>query len=145
MNSATRRSSLILLFVFFYIFLFSNNALWLGDDITYGFIFSNVQPTISGEHITSFCDVIHSQRNHYFVENGRVVAHFIVQLIIPFMNKTIFAILNGLAYCLFIYLVVSMGFMLRNCTKSPSSSPSSSSSHLSTSFRSSTLICTLTR
>lgn len=123
MNSATRRSSLILLFVFFYIFLFSNNALWLGDDITYGFIFSNVQPTISGEHITSFCDVIHSQRNHYFVENGRVVAHFIVQLIIPFMNKTIFAILNGLAYCLFIYLVVSMGFMLRNCTKSPSSSP----------------------
>lgn len=123
MNFATWRSSLILLFVFFYIFLFSNNALWLGDDITYGFIFSIAHPTVSGEHITSFYDVIDSQKNHYFVENGRVVAHFIVQLIIPFMNKTIFALLNGLAYCLFIYLVVSMGIMLRNGTKSPSSCP----------------------
>ncbi len=123
MNFATLRSSFILLLLFVYIFLFSNNALWLGDDITYGFKFSVAQPTISGEYITSVCDVIDSQKNHYYVENGRVVAHFIVQLIIPFMNKTIFAFLNGLAYCLFVYLVVRMGIMLRGGATTPSSSP----------------------
>lgn len=109
--------------LFVYILFFSNYALWLGDDIIYGYIFSINHPRTPGEHIASIYDVVDSQWNHYYVENGRVVAHTIVQLIIPFMNKTIFAILNGLAYCLFVYLVVFTGLAHREGQKSYSLNP----------------------
>ena len=122
-NTASLRSLLILLMMFVYVFMFSNYALWLGDDIFYGYKVLFDHPQIPGDHIASFSDVVDSQWNHYFVVNGRVVAHFIVQLVIPFMNKTLFSILNGLAYCLFVYLVVLIGYILREGPKSITCNP----------------------
>lgn len=98
--------------LFIYVFWFSANALWLGDDINYQFMFDkDTGSTI--DRVETVSDVFKSQYNHYFVGNGRVVAHTVVQFINPFVGKSVFAVLNGLAYILFVFLVVKLGFKFR--------------------------------
>ena len=106
-------SLFILLVLFLYVFYFSANTLWLEDDANYMFKFViNDTPTItntSDEYISSLSDVIESQYAHYFVSNGRIVAHTIVQLINPFLSRSVFALFNGLAYVLFVLLIIKLG------------------------------------
>lgn len=75
-----------------YAFCFSFTALWLGDDITYGYSFQD------GSKIHEFSQVISSQIAHYFNSNGRTVAHFLCQLYIPFFGKLLFSISNSVLY-----------------------------------------------
>lgn len=110
-------SFITLLILFLYVFYFSANTLWLEDDANYMFKFViNDPPTItntSDEYISSLSDVIESQYAHYFVSNGRILAHLIVQLINPFLSRYVFAILNGIAYVFFVLLIIKFGLSLR--------------------------------
>ena len=78
---------------------FALNAIWTNDDITYRFHFKTQSP------ITSWQDVFSSQVAHYFVMNGRFVAHVLAQASISLWGKTIFSIVNGIAWILFICLM----------------------------------------
>ena len=71
-------SMAVLAGLFVYVWWFSANALWLGDDIYYRFIVG----TSPAAPIGSLSDVIRSQIEHYLTVNGRFEAHFIVQIII---------------------------------------------------------------
>lgn len=119
-------SLFILLVLFLYVFYFSANTLWLEDDANYMFKFViNDTPTItntSDEYISSLSDVIESQYAHYFVSNGRIVAHTIVQLINPFLSRSVFALFNGLANVLFVLLIIKLGLSLRNNSRTRTSS-----------------------
>ncbi|MCF0177705.1 MAG: hypothetical protein HUJ90_03685, partial [Bacteroidales bacterium] len=65
-----------------------------------------VYNAFSAEPITSLADVFRSQYNHYISYNGRAVAHTIVQIFASLLGKHIFAICNGLIYCLLVYLIM---------------------------------------
>lgn len=86
----------ILAIVFIYVFYLSYNAIWMGDDIYYGY---HCQ---SSETINSFRDIIDSQIWHYLNVNGRFVAHVLVQLSIAVFGKAVFALLNSFVYVLLI-------------------------------------------
>lgn len=89
--------------IFFSVIVYlSMLALWLGDDITYLYNFSN------GNLISSFSEIIESQWIHYFVMNGRFPAHALVQLFIALVGKTGFAIVNGLIYIAVVLLILKL-------------------------------------
>ena len=106
-------SCAVLACLFVYVWWFYANALWLGDDINYQFVFTQGDKgSFSTDYVDSLSDIVSSQYAHYFVGNGRVVAHAIVQLINPILGQSIFAVLNGFAYVLFVFLVVKLVFGL---------------------------------
>ena len=116
-KSKKAMSCAVLAGLFVYVWWFSANALWLGDDIHYQFVFTvNGDNLTSEDYIDSLSEVFSSQYAHYFVGNGRVVAHTIVQIVNPFVGQSAFAVMNGLAYILFVYLVVKLGLKFRNET-----------------------------
>lgn len=75
---------------------------WLGDDIHYGF-----SRTPGKQHIwiSSIGQIIESQNSHWFLSNGRYVAHFIVQLLIGILGQPLFSVVNGLVYVPFLLLI----------------------------------------
>ena len=85
-----------------FVFAFSLASLWLGDDIVYGYSFKDFS------RITSFDQVIPSQVAHYHVQNGRIPAHFLCQLFIPFWGQTVFSICNALVYVLWLFLLARL-------------------------------------
>ena len=85
-----------------FVFAFSLASLWLGDDIIYDYSFKD------GTQITSLEQVIPSQVAHYHVQNGRIPAHFLCQLYIPFLGQTFFALTNALVYVLWLLLVARL-------------------------------------
>lgn len=95
-------SVLPLAIVFIYVALMSVGAIWIGDDITYRYNFK------TGEEIYTVLDVVVSQIAHYFGNNGRTVAHFLVQLFLVFVGKTGFAVVNALVNILFICLLLKI-------------------------------------
>ena len=115
-KSKKAMSCAVLAGLFVYVWWFSANALWLGDDIYYRFIVG----TLPVEPVGSLSDVIRSQIEHYLTVNGRFEAHFIVQIIISFVPQVLFAFLNAVAYLLFVFLMVKIGLRLR---RQPESSP----------------------
>ena len=85
-----------------FVFAFSLTALWLCDDIVYAYSFKDVS------RITSFEQVIPSQVAHYHVQNGRIPAHFLCQIFIPFLGQPFFAVCNALVYVLWLLLLVRL-------------------------------------
>lgn len=75
---------------------------WLGDDIHYGF-----SRTPGKQHIwiSSISQIIESQNSHWYLSNGRYVAHFLVQLFIGIFGQPIFSIFNGIVYVPFLLLI----------------------------------------
>lgn len=104
LSSRTIASMTLLFIVAIIVAIFSYNCIWAGDDIFYQYICpSDVYTFFSDSpHIESFSDIIESQYNHYFLVNGRVVAHTLVQLYCGLWGRTAFAITNGIVYILFI-------------------------------------------
>lgn len=95
-------SVLICIALYAYIVLMSLSAIWIGDDITYQFSFSTQGA------LTSLRDVFSSQLAHYHTMNGRFLAHFIVQVMLVFVGKTGFALLNGVMWILLIALLMRL-------------------------------------
>ncbi len=85
--------------VFFYI-LNTKTPLYK-DDYSYSYTFAVRENKFK---IENFEQVIESQINHYKVMNGRAVAHTLAQSFLIF-NKSVFNILNTIAFILLIYLI----------------------------------------
>lgn len=78
---------------------------WHLDGVEYQFMFpedfSSFDPD---KHIETFRDVVVSQRNHYFIQHGRYITHFLIQLYTGLWGKAIFAISNALVWMLLPWL-----------------------------------------
>lgn len=72
------------------------------DDYNYYLIFGTQEP------IVSIKDIMISQYNHYFMNNGRFVPHFFVQLFDGIMGKGAFNAMNALLFVAFLWLLSSM-------------------------------------
>lgn len=53
--------------------------------------------------IESLGDALASMKNWYFLENGRLLVHFIVQCFCGFFGKAAFNVVNGIVYACFLY------------------------------------------
>lgn len=93
------------------VYVLSANAIWIGDDITYGYHFS------TGEEISSIADAFTSQVEHYKVMNGRFLAHFLVQISIAMLGQPLFSLLNSIIFVLFFFLVLKVSGVSMNDNK----------------------------
>lgn len=96
------RTLILLLGIALFIGILSWFTPWLGDDIHYGF---HCIPGKRDLRITTIAQIIGSQNSHWFIANGRYVAHVMVQFVIAIMGQPIFAIINGLMYIPLLLLV----------------------------------------
>lgn len=79
------------------------------DDYNYSYAIYNIH-----ERVTSVKQVVASMECHYNAMNGRVVLHFLDQLMLMH-GRTLFNIINPLAFCLLGILIYYQGFgTLRN-------------------------------
>lgn len=91
------------------VFVFSNECIWAGDDISYHYICSYDGPFDPDRaEIESLTDVFESQVVHYFTVNGRFVAHCLVQLYCGILGKTVFAVSNAIVYVVFVMLIIRL-------------------------------------
>lgn len=91
------------IFITFFVFPQSLNALWIGDEILYRFHFR------TGTELSSFKEIFASQAQHYMTMNGRLPAHFLVQFVITHIGQIGFALANVIVWLLLLFL------MLRIC------------------------------
>lgn len=80
-------------------------AIWIGDDIKYGFYCFGY----AGQRLNSVFDIFGSQWNHWNHQNGRYVAHWLVQFFIAFGGRTLFSIFNGMMYAALSILIMKLG------------------------------------
>ena len=108
-RKAVTGTALLLALVAAIIGWFCCMVIWIGDDVYYQYKIT-AEPTrgfvIDLEHINSVGDFISSQCAHYLVSNGRVVAHFIVQLYEAALGQTAFAVSNAAVWVLFLWLII---------------------------------------
>lgn len=96
--------SVIFLILAVTVFILSDNVIWITDCITYRYNFA------TGDKIRNVMDIFGSQYAHYFLWNGRYVAHWLCQFFICFFGKGVFAAVNAVFYIALVLLV------LRNST-----------------------------
>lgn len=100
---------ILLVAVALFQFYVNYNAVWVGDDVQYGYIFTqeceNPLDDENPQKISTFGDVLESQYNHWFTYNGRTVAHIIVQAFCGLAGQTAFAVCNGLMWALLVLLL----------------------------------------
>lgn len=98
----------ILLILGAVVFLICNNIVWLGDDIYYQYMIPEKIGDMYDNNlrISSIYDIIISQNNHYQSNNGRYVAHFLVQMYCALLGRTAFSISNALIYIFLTILTV---------------------------------------
>ncbi len=102
---------IILLGLFAFLFFLNEMTVYLSDDFAYHFQFQKsflnggaFSNSSSPVRINGIISIIKSQYAHYFVMNGRIVAHFIVQFLLQF-DKKIFNILNSIVFLLVAYII----------------------------------------
>lgn len=77
------------------------------DDLIYQYFWLEERIKDYGEpidlynRIDNYAEALHSQINHYFVMNGRFLAHYIVQCFCGFLGKPLFNIINSFIFFLF--------------------------------------------
>lgn len=92
---------------FLLIFYLNHLTLYTADDFTYHFVYNSSMPAQNTEPINGFLSIIRSQRHHYFLWNGRFVAHSIVQFFMQY-DKVIFNIFNSLILVFLVYLLMKI-------------------------------------
>lgn len=76
------------------------------DDWMYQYMCSHISSDIHFDHskrIDNITDAIASMRNWYFLENGRLMVHFVVQSFCGFVGKQVFNVANAIVYIFFLY------------------------------------------
>lgn len=74
-NQSSKVSAAVYLAVFAFLFICNGLTLYMGDDYSYRYCFTD------GRLIESVSQIIHSMRGHRYNMNGRLVAHALVQLL----------------------------------------------------------------
>lgn len=97
------------------VFYFSINAAWIGDDMMYDYKITEEYVTnyksipssdFVPERIGSVGDLIESQNNHYFLVNGRYIAHVLVQIFCCWLGPVAFSFCNAAVWILLICLII---------------------------------------
>lgn len=88
-------------------YLLNRLILMRSDDLLYGFMFTqehvNAPLSVLKDHpIQTVADIVRSQYNHYFVINGRIPVHAIVQLFCGILGKKVYDICAFIVFGLFI-------------------------------------------
>ncbi len=112
--SKSKRINLVLIAVIcvasFSMVLFLNSMSHLAaDDFAYNFVFIEDASDTSGGFVTgkrleSFSDVFTSMKAHYNTVNGRVLLHFIVQVMM-LLGRPVFNVFNSVMFVLLIFLI----------------------------------------
>ncbi len=113
-SSKSKRINLTLIAVIclvsFATMLFLNSTThFAADDFAYNFIFleegsQNPGEFATGERLDSISDIFTSMKAHYNTVNGRVLLHFIVQLMM-LVGKPFFNVCNSLVFVALIFLI----------------------------------------
>lgn len=92
-------------------------AIWIGDDIIYGFF-------CDGTAAENYChpfkafnslwEIFVSQYNHYIGTNGRYVAHWLVQWFIAFGGCALFSVANAFVYVACAVYVLRLAYLKWN-------------------------------
>ncbi|MGY3750673.1 DUF3329 domain-containing protein [Vagococcus acidifermentans] len=93
----TKILPIIVVICFFY--LLNHYTPLLVDDFNYAFIFG------TEERVRSISDIFISQYNHYFIQNGRIVVHFMAQLFI-LLGKDVFNVVNTFVLVIYVFLLL---------------------------------------
>lgn len=110
-NLNRQKKATVFLFLLFFVLLlfFNRGAFMVADDYIYSFVFT------TKDRIVAFGDVLESQRLHYSLWGGRLVAHTLLQTILMF-SPLVIDIINSLVFVLFLLL---LGFHIRGEVRIP--------------------------
>lgn len=97
-----KRSYLILAILFLLVLSLSISAIWLGDDLFFGFSFGAKDWC---QRVDSLGDIFKSQSLYYMYRNGRFVTHCIVQFFCGMGGQTCFALCNALVWVAFVVMI----------------------------------------
>lgn len=90
---------------FVFVMILNFHTDYTSDDFKYHFFYDTIYTPHEGtRRISSLWDIILSQINHWKMWNGRVVAHGLLQMILPF-GKVFFKIFNSCVYVLLGFLI----------------------------------------
>lgn len=96
------------------IFYFCDNIIWRGDDVRYGYMFTEQLHTLYHDYdeyndkIESIGDIISSQVVHYNWWGGRSVVHSIASLFCAILGQRCFAVCNAFMWIALVLLILSM-------------------------------------
>ena len=99
-NWITNKKSVIWLGVILAVFMFALNCLtqYTADDYSYHY------DMLDGSKVNNLADVIRALYDHYFVQNGRIVAHFFAYVFL-LMPKMVFNIVNTAMFLIQLLLI----------------------------------------
>lgn len=88
------------------LFLNRMTPLTLMDDVVYRCVWVEDENdlTLTRRPVTSWGDIIESQRVHYFVTNGRIVVHAVAQAVLAFVGEDVADVGNTVLFCVLILL-----------------------------------------
>ncbi|WP_125713255.1 DUF3329 domain-containing protein [Companilactobacillus kedongensis] len=108
MNSSNKRKyllpGLLYLGTFLVVFTLNHFSLLTADDYTYHFFYDGPSVTPHTRAFHSLFDIFASQYNHYFMWNGRILAHSFVQIMMQF-PKWVFDIVNTFVFLGLVILI----------------------------------------
>ena len=108
-------SLIILLTIFIFVLILNLKTLYIADDYVYHFFYQTSSPTeIAHQQKISTLLIPASMWNHYFLWNGRFVAHSIVQYFMQFDTKIPFDICNSLIFVILIMMMDRFASKLSN-------------------------------
>lgn len=108
-------SLIILLTIFIFVLILNLKTLYIADDYVYHFFYQTSSPTeIAHQQKISTLLIPASMWNHYFLWNGRFVAHSIVQYFMQFDTKIPFDICNSLVFVVLIMMMDKFASKLSN-------------------------------
>jgi hypothetical protein len=87
---------------FYFLNVYTNIVI---DDFVYKHIFTS-NPSQEGIRVKSISDIVESQYNHYFIQNGRLVVNGLAQLFLIPENKLWFNIVNTLLFGILQILII---------------------------------------
>ena len=97
------------------VFVFCMQAVWISDDMDYGFVLTHDYLPLLGrvtgdetpERITGFYDILRSQAVHWQDVNGRAFAHTLIQFFCGIGGRTLFSVCNSIVFVCFILLLLT--------------------------------------
>lgn len=111
-----RIPELITMLIIFIVMLFLNiRCPHISDDLHFKFVWKSLMPTADDKPVETMGDIIESMKNYYMLCGGRVVAHFVLYVILTF-DKTVFNIINSAIFVYLGWLIYSMS--MRKAPKS---------------------------
>ncbi|MEY1088835.1 DUF6056 family protein [Morganella morganii] len=115
-KSINYKVTVVLIISFIFAYILNMMTFYASDDYVYAFIYRGAMPVEPLQKINGLMDIATSQFNHYYMWNGRFVAHTIVQFFMQY-EKAVFNIFNSIAFSflgLMIYWIISTSTPINN-------------------------------